>query len=61
VAVEGGDQLCGRRSPGTPTGAALVAMTTSPQWQVASHLREAGLGGRLNIETTWIPALGPDR
>ncbi len=60
MAVEGSDQLRWRRSPGTPTGAALVAMITSPQWQVASHVREAGFGGQLNIETTWIPALGPD-
>jgi uncharacterized protein (DUF1330 family) len=43
-----------------PDRAALVAMSTSPEWQAASHHREAGLAGQLNIETTWIP-LRPDR
>ncbi len=44
-----------------PDRAALVAMSTSPEWQAVSHHREAGLDGQLNIETTWNPALRPDR
>ncbi|MEM9465232.1 MAG: DUF1330 domain-containing protein [Actinomycetota bacterium] len=34
-----------------PNRAALVAMSTSPEWQAAAVHRTAGLAGQLNIET----------
>ena len=43
-----------------PNRAALLAMTTSPQWMEAAVHRTAGLAGQLNIETTygeWSPRL----
>ncbi|MDG1366765.1 MAG: DUF1330 domain-containing protein [Acidimicrobiales bacterium] len=34
-----------------PNRAALLAMSSSPQWQAAAVHRSAGLAGQLNIET----------
>ena len=34
-----------------PNRAALLAMSTSPEWQAAAVHRTAGLAGQLNIET----------
>ena len=42
-----------------PDRAAFMAMIEDPAFQAASHHREAGLDGQLNIETTWIPVLRP--
>lgn len=42
-----------------PNRAAFMAMIAAPEFQAASHHREAGLEGQLNIETTWIPVLRP--
>ena len=36
-----------------PNRAAMLAMTTSPQWMEAAVHRTAGLAGQLNIETTY--------
>lgn len=38
-----------------PDRAALVAMSTSPEWRAIAVHREAGLAGQLNIETVLQP------
>ena len=42
-----------------PDRPAFMAMIEDPVFRSASHHREAGLEGQLNIETTWIPVLRP--
>lgn len=44
-----------------PDRAAFMAMIEDPAFQTASHHREAGLDGQLNIETAWIPVLRPEQ
>ena len=42
-----------------PNRAALVAMSSSEEWQAAGVHRAAGLAGQLNIETVAIPGVDP--
>ena len=44
-----------------PNRAALLAMSTSPEWQALSVHRAAGLAGQLNIETVQSPGFSTAR
>lgn len=42
-----------------PDRAALLAMSSSEEWQASAIHRSAGLAGQLNIETTYTAGFGP--